>query len=417
MRQRRMSKKVVLMIASAVTLIIALPGVLMAQATPLDPETRAVIERVAKENGYRIAPGLVNSNATPFEPSVALSPTPQPEETPVVLPDLDLTDLAEYSNAGVTIQAPVDWIVENDLGEDTPFVVEIPGSEVIIGMQADSSIDFPSLLSVSLFRGQAELLLGSELDGAQLDESTTLYTQQGIPMAKVSFSGDIDGFDANWTFYVVAPNEMVYLLVAGGPPDEWALISEGVELIAESITFDEDLVGLVAAGDEPLAYADADGLLELELPAGWFVIDTDDPLFPVMAAEPEVRYVVAIGAQDAFGEELNPDLFELYNANVDELSQEEYDALVAQVMDALGESSNEMNLDPASSDIFNREGAMLIRMVGDVDLGNEAFMPALLYLDIRENNGAMFAVFGDVESALIEEDLIRTLIESVTILE
>jgi hypothetical protein len=51
---------------------------------------------------------------------------------------------------------------------------------------------------------------------------------------------------------------------------------------------------------------------------------------------------------------------------------------------------------------------MLIRMVGNVDLGNEAFMPASFYIDIRETKGAMIAVFGDVESALIEEDPIRT---------
>lgn len=67
----------------------------MAQATPLDPETRAVVETAAKEIGYRVAPGLVNPNA---EPQVNLPPTPEAEEEPVVLPELNLTDLVEYSD-------------------------------------------------------------------------------------------------------------------------------------------------------------------------------------------------------------------------------------------------------------------------------------------------------------------------------
>ena len=288
-------------VGGIVALTLALtPLAVMAQETILDPEVRATVELAAQEVAALLAPAATSTDSgTTFlqptpEPAVdppvvdpTEEPTPEPTEesvgTPELLPELNLTDLAEYSSGGVTIQVPVDWIVESSEGEIASFTIEIPGTDLFISLEEDSAVDFPSLLALALFRSQAELLVADLAEAAQLDEVDTVYTAQGLPMAKLGFSGNVGDVDATVMMTIAAPKQHTYLLVAGGPPEEWAQVAEGINLVAESIVFDEELVTLVAAGDESLAYTDAEATVEFELPAGWYAMDSGDSQFPVVA--------------------------------------------------------------------------------------------------------------------------------------
>lgn len=411
MRQRVVGGIVALMVGLA-------PFAVMAQG--FDPETRATAESLAKEVGYMVVPGLeapVNEEEANLEPTPEVTPeaTEEPEDEPVVLTEPDLTDLAEYTNQGVTIQVPADWDVDLGSGDDGGiFLVTIPGTEVFLSLEADDSIDFPSMLGVALFRSQAELLLGEFTEEAEILESSTVYTPQGLPMAKLAFAGETEGEEAAGVFYVLAPNESAYILVGGGTPEEWEPMAEGVKLMAESITFDEDLISLQPVGDEPLSYTDGEEMVQVEVPSGWYVMDTGDEVFPVIMAEPEVRYVVAVGSKAAFGENFDTSAFDEFIPAEGELDPEQYDELIAAVVEALSTSGSEMNLDEEQSEVFSREGAVTARVVGEAELDGGLSMPVIIYADLRPSNSVIAAVFGDIESALAAEDATLALVESVT---
>jgi hypothetical protein len=392
------------------------PIAVMAQATALDPEVRATVELAVKEVAALLAPGAISADSG----TTLLQPTPEPTEesveVPALLPELNLTDLAEYSSGGVTIQVPVDWIVEASNDETAQFSIEIPDTELFISLEEDSAVDFPSLLALALFRSQAELLVADFAEEAQIDEPHTAYTAQGLPMAKLGFSGNVGGVDAAGLMYIAAPNQHTYLLVAGGPPDEWAQVAEGIDLIAESMVFDEDLVTLVAAGDEPLAYTDADATVEFELPAGWYAMNTGDSQFPVVAAEPEVRYVVTMGNEESFGEDVADEILALYDPEGGELDSAASAALINELLGLLGDS-NDMTLDAEQSTVFRHEGGLMFQLVGGADMGDGISLPVILYLDIRETTGAIAAVFGDTEFALADGEIIESMVQSVTRVE
>jgi hypothetical protein len=236
-------------------------------------------------------------------------------------------------------------------------------------------------------------------------------------MAKLAFAGEAGGEEAAGVFYVLAPNESAYLLVGGGIPEEWEPMAAGVQLIAESITFDEDLISLEAVGDEPLVYVDDGEMVMVEAPAGWFVMSTGDEIFPVILAEPEVRYVAAVGADAAYGEEFDISVFEEFLPTDGELDPELYDELIDTVVEVLSNSGSEMTLDEEQSDVFPRDGAVTVRVVGDAELEAGLSMPVVIYADLRADNIAMVAVFGDTESALAAEDELLALVVSATGLE
>lgn len=407
MRQRVVGSMMALLVGMA-------PLAAMAQATSFDPATIASVQSLAKEVAYLVVPGM-----TAPEPQTGLLPTPEatsePEDEIVALPELNLTDLAEYTNQGITIQSPADWIVDLGSGDgDAIFYIEIPGAQVFLSFEADSALDFPSLFGVSLFRSQAELLITEFADGAQVDETATLFTPQALPMAKLGFSGEADGEAIAGAFYVIAPSESAYLLVAGGTPEHWAQVAEGVQLIAESMTFDENLISLATAGDEPLLFSNEDESVQAEVPPGWYVVDTGDPIFPIIMAEPEVRFVVAVGAEDAFAEDANLEALQEYLPSSGEVDPAEYDELIQAIVDTMSESGSDMLLDADQSEVYAREGALTARLVGDADLGDGLSMPVVVYIDLRSDDIAMIGVFGDVETALGVEELIQAVVESVT---
>lgn len=415
------------LVGGIVALLMAFtPLMVMAQAVAFNDETRAMTVTMAQQVGATLAPGISapsdQTDEAPApqpeepQPEPTAEPTAEPTEESGELPELILTDLVKYTSQGVTFQAPADWTVATDMGEDMPFFVEVPGTELFISMEADAGLDFPSWLGVALFRSQANLLIGEMGEGAQLDESATIFTAQNLPMAKLAFSGSDMGEEVGGALYVVAPNENAYIMVAGGPLDEWEYAKEGVDLIARSIVFDEELITAVFVEGEPLEFANADGTVQVTVPAGWYVMDTGDPQFPIIIAEPEVRYVVAVGGEKVFSGEFDDALLDRI-PETGELDPAEYDALFADIVTLIEDSGSPIIVDEELSSVSSREGAATVRLVGQADLDDGLVIPVVFYMDLRVESVGVIVVFGDSESAMSVEGDLQQMLESVTSLE
>jgi hypothetical protein len=423
------------LIGGIVALLMAFtPLMVMAQAVPFDEEARSTATLMAQQVGATLVPGIsAPSEQEPGapasqpeepEPEPTAEPTQEPTEEPTEepvdeasgLPELVLTDVVEYTSQGVTFQAPADWTVATDMGADMPFFVEVPGTELFVSMEADAGLDFPSWLGVALFRSQAHLLIGEMGEGAQLDESATIFTEQNLPMAKLAFSGSDFGEEVGGALYVIAPNENAYIMVAGGPLDEWEYAKDGVDLIARSIVFDEDLITAVFVEGEPLEFPNADGTVQVTVPAGWYVMDTGDPQFPIMVAEPEVRYVVAVGGEEVFSGEFDDALLDRI-PETGELDPAEYDALFADIVTLIEDSGSPIIVDEELSSVSSREGAATVRLVGQADLDDGLVIPVIFYIDLRVSSVGVVVVFGDSESAMSVESDLQQMLESVTSLE
>jgi hypothetical protein len=421
---RKMLVGGILALLSAVT-----PLTVMAQVAPLDEESRSRVVGMAQRVGATLVPGLVAATSDngdigdeilpdvvedPEAPAPEVEdPAPEPTDDPVTLPELDLSSLAEYSSQGVTIQVPADWIVDTDISDSNPFIIEVPETDLFISIESDSGLDFPSWLAVALFRSQTNLLLQEFGEDAQLGESTTLLTTQDLPLVKLSFTATEGGEEIGGTLFVTAPNEDAYLLVAGGSREAWEYAGPGIDLIAQSITFDEDLIEAVYVEDEPLIFQDEDESIEVQVPSGWYVIGTGDPQFPVMVAEAEVRYVAAVGNEGVFSGGFDESILEMIPEE-GELDPDLYEEMFQSILDMVADSGTPFIIDEELSSFVEREGAVTVRLVGDADLGNGLSLPVIFYVDLRRTGVGVITIFGDTESALDVEDQIQEMLQSVT---
>jgi hypothetical protein len=408
-----------LVVAGTLALLIVMtPLSVMAQGG-LDETTLATVVALVKQVGHVVDPDAVAlSHDTDIVDSAPIPQTEGPKTEPgddtAELPPLNLTDLAQYTSQGVTFQVPADWDVNTDAGTDTPFEIDVPNTDVVLALTVDDTIDFPSWLQLALFRSQAERLITELGEDEHLGEATTLYTAQNLPMVKLTFTGVEDDKPVAGTLYSLAPNASAYLLVAGGAADEWAYAEPGVDLIAKSITFDEDMVTAVQATDEPLDFSDKDGTIQVTVPVGWYATATGDSQFPLILSEPEARYAVAVGTAASFGDDFDADKLQEFVPAEGDLDPSKYSDLLDRIVEMLNNSSSPINLDEEQSEVSTREGAVTVRLVGDAEVGEDVALPVILYIELRSDSAVAVAIFGDTESALSVEEDIRALVESVT---
>jgi hypothetical protein len=399
-----------------------MPLALLAQVNAFDGESRATVVGMVQHVGATLASGAIaRSGGEDEESEVIGAPVPEledpelePQDEPLVLPDLNLTDLAEYSNQGVTFTAPADWIVDTNTNDGVPFEITIPGTDLQATMELDANLDFPSWLGLALFRTQGEILVENLGVGANLDEAATLYTTQNLPVAKMAFSGIRDDIYEAGALYVGAPNETAYLVIIVGTEEEVSYAMPGIDLIVESLTFEENDVTGTLAEDGPLVYSDEDETMEVTVPAGWYVMGTGDTQFPIIIGEPEVLYVVAAGTENVFGDEFDPAILEEFIPEDGELDAEMEQALFETVLEMVDNSGTPINLDEELSALTARQGAITVRLVGEANLGNEFSLPVALYVDLRPTDVGVMGVFGELETALELEDELTRIMESIT---
>lgn len=436
MRRQVVTGIVPLIVAAVVTVS---PLTAMAQASGLDDQTRASVVAMAHQVGHTIAPTVIaensgeilgggapnpaqedsatepnQTNQTPGQPNPQIEGSQsEPNKGADNLPALNLSDLAKYSNQGVTIKAPADWTVKTDTDDGTPFQIDVPGTDLIISLTSDSSLDFPSWLGLALFRSQPDFLVKEFSKGAQVDESSTFYTDQGLPVVKLSFSSTEDGTPVGGALYTLAPNTSAYVLTVAGSADNWQYAAPGFDLLAKSITFDPDLITSVKIGDKPEEFSDEDKTVQVTVPAGWYASSTGDKQFPIILAEPEVRYVVAIGTDKSLGGDFDPKIIKQFEDKDGNIDPAKYPDVLHALADSMGNSGSAMKLDEEASQIIPRDGATLIKLAGDADLGNDMSIPVIIYVDIRGDEAAAAAVFGDIDSAKEKDADLQTMIASI----
>ena len=207
------------------------------------------------------------------------------------------------------------------------------------------------------------------------------------------------------------------MLLAGGTQEEWDANKAGVELIANSVQFAEDLITLQQAGDAPLTFVGADETLSVETPAGWYVSDSNDPTLPIIVGAPDMSFAAAVGTGATMGQELNLSQAELFAPSGGESNPEDYDDLVDAIVEMLGSSGQDLTLNPDLQTVYERDGGLTIRLVGSMDLDQDLPFTVGLYIDLRADSGAILIVFGDIDAALAQEDALRAVVESATDLE
>ena len=285
---------------------------------------------------------------------------------------------------------------------------------MIVSLSSDSGLDFPSWLGVALFRSQADLLVEEMGEDAQIEESTTLYTEQNLPVAKLAFSGTEGEEPLGGALYALAPNEDAYILVAGGSAAEWEYAKAGIDLIAQSILFDDDLLDVQWADGEPFDFTDVDETVQVTVPTNWYAMSTGDPQFPIILAEPEARYIAAVGTETVFGDDFDSSVFDEFLSDEGVVDPADYEALIAAIGEMISDSGSPITLDNDLSEVIARDGAALVRIVGDAELEDGVAMPVILYVDLRDSGVVVVTIFGDIDAAVEVEEEIQSMVESVT---
>jgi hypothetical protein len=149
------------------------------------------------------------------------------------------------------------------------------------------------------------------------------------------------------------------------------------------------------------------------VPAGWYASSTGDKQFPIIVAEPEVRYVVAIGTDNSLGGDFDPKIIKQFEGKDGKIDPSKYPDVLRALADSMNNSGGEMKLDEEASQVIPREDAILIKLAGDADLGNDMSIPVIIYVDMRDNEAAAAAVFGDIESAKEKDADLQTMVASI----
>lgn len=407
-------------IATLLALVLAaLP--LRALAQGMDPTTRALVAAAAAEVAYGAVPGAPRPSTLAFDPTGLDTPdTPSPDAVtprePDIVAPLDLSDRQTAESEGLTIQAPAAWEVASDMGPEMPFFIEVPGADLMIFVEANTS-DFPGLAGIAIFAALAEGIADSFGEDVEMVEAAAGFTEQEIPTYYFVFAGESEGEMMGGMFYVFAPGPMAYLLLAVGSLEDWEANRPGVDLIANSLQFDEELILLEKAGDEAITFVSSDGTTSVVAPPGWYASDSDDAELPVIVGAPDMAYVAAIGTEASFGEELRPEIAELFVPSEGESNPEDYDDLVGAIVEMLGSSGQEVTLDPSRQAVYPRDGAVTIRLVGTMELDTDLPFTVATFVDLRESGGAVMIVFGDIDRALDDEEALLTILESIRLLE
>lgn len=336
------------------------------------------------------------------------------EETPPV--DFATVEKVQYNNEGISLQAPVDWDVS--IGEfGSLFNILIPDGDFIGTMESLNAEDFPGVLAVVLFRSLAEQFVQEFDPTAELVSVDALATGQQLPILKIIFDAEFEGEPGRGGVYVVSPGSDAYMLIGYSTTDEWAALEPGVDMMAESIFFDPELITLTAAEAGPLELSDEGETLQIVVPEGWQVTQTPDDTFPLVVVDPEFRLASAVGAVAGAPEEEGIDLQALLDVGDGEADPAVMEALVQTIIAGMELSADEFQIDDTLTQITPHDDAATIRLAGDAQFEEGLSAPIVLYMDIRPDGVVAVVIFGDIALALEQEDAVLGMVQTAQILQ
>lgn len=379
------------------------------QAGAFDPGVLDTVARGVAVTAGVSSQGAPSAVAGDLGSLISGRPTPVPEGAQ----NTDVAGLEEYSSGGITLTAPADWdVIEG--GFSSLFDISVPGSEFSAVLQ-DGGGDFPGMIMVVFFAGIPELLLGEFLQDGTLTSVEFSQTSQQLPMVAVHFDRMMDEVEGSGVMYVISPGETVYVFIAFASTDEWETLSSQVQQVAESITFDDNLLTLVTAENGELVYSDNENV-QVTIPEGWHVSNTNDESLLVLVTNPDYRFAMAIGTDAGFDEGLGSGLEDLSISPEDEIDAETQAMVFDLIMQAMGDGSDFV-VDESLNAVYPHEGGVTFRVVGAGDFSDGANMPVAVYLDLRTDGGLISMLLGDVDSALEVEPQVLEIINSVELLQ
>lgn len=400
---------VLALLAGAVPVRAATP----AQEGTLDPAVVAAIQGGA---AYVAAAFGVGAPA-PVAVTPSDEPAPEATEEPAEEPlEIVIGELIPFVTSELTLMVPDNWNVEEgDFG--TMITIEDEPSGLTGEMQ-DFGDQFPGLLVFPIFEGQAEALVTSMSDGAELVGVERLEIEQGLPVLRIEFR-NAENFDEriDGVIYLYCSGSRAFGLFLGAPGEAWAQLVETVDGVAGSMVFNESEVDVQVAGEEPLLVEDPEGEYSLTVPAGWLTTPTQDEDLRVVVSDPGVRIVGAV----AFKSDLEGDdqLQALTEAIAGALSEEDAAALADELVSTLDLGQEGFEVDGTQTQIFPTEGESMgvIRIVGSTQIQDGPTMPMSLYLGVYTDSVSALIVFGTPEDVQgVESDLLG-IIDSVVVTE
>lgn len=385
------------------------------QEQSFEPLLLDVVARGVAEGAGVIRPGAPSAIGPATRPGSVIAgrptPVPEPEDEAATL---DLSQLVEYSSGGITVQAPAAWdVIEGSAG--ALFDISFPDTDFYALMQ-DGGGDMPGLFMVVFFGSIPEALLEGYFEEATITRVELVTSAQQVPMASIHFDATLDGLEGSGAIYGISPGETSYLLFAFAPTDEWQMQLPGLELMLNSLTFDDELLTLATAEGGTLTFADANGLMELVIPEGWHASSTNDPTLPLLAADPGYHFVTAMGPYAGFDSDLAAELEGIFDPSL-ELDPETEALVFDLLVEAMSDEGPAFLVDEALNATFPREGAVTFRMVGEGDFGDGLMMQVVIYMDLHSDSGLVTMAFGNTEEVLAQEPLLLEMIASAVLLD
>lgn len=420
-------------------LVIALalgPVAAQAQAT-MDPVTRETVDVAVPEVGRLIRPAAVGSTTavvgpillpTPT-PSAVTTPAPEDEATPEPTPEpteeptpeallpFDPATAVEYTSGPVSILVPPDWEVE-DMGdaEEANLLMSIPGRENVFMVLQDSGDDFPGFLGLVLIPAMSDMLVNELGENGVVDAAEIVSTDQGLPMARIVFRGEMEGENAGGAFSLISSGDTGYLFMAVSPLAGWDELLPTVEAVVSSVFVDEDAVTLVTADSDDYYYVNDAGTVEVYVPNGWHASGSLVPDLPVSLAAPNYEFAMMMATQNEFMASVDPEFEALLDTPVEEYTPEVIEEITVALLDVIA-SGGDFAIDDTLTQVFDYGDGVTLRFVGEGDLGDGMTLPVAIYFDQDVDGMSIALVMGDVEALLADEVPVLDAVQSLLSLE
>ena len=184
-------------------------------------------------------------------------------------------------------------------------------------------------------------------------------------------------------------------------------------LIAKSITFDSDLITSIQIGDQPEDYANDDNTVKVTVPAGWYAMSTGDEQFPLFWLNRKCAMLWQLAPKNRWVRILTPTFSNNLCRRAESLTPRNTRELIHAIADSIGNSGGPIKLDEEESQVIPRDGAVLVKLVGDAEIEQDTSIPVIIYVDLRTDSAAVAAVFGDTDSAKDSDTDMQSLVASV----
>ncbi len=359
-------------------------------APPLDPHTRAAIERGAAR--------VAGSTGLGGAPRVTPQPAAQSAEP----------QWTTVEAGGVSLDLPADWYVETEAGDALILFEDFESG--LVGFLQYPTDDFPGLFLLALL-GPLAVDFAPTLDpGTAVLASVPLTLTQGLPAARTDFLEKPGGHVAAFVPFVTGYDG--FLLIVTAPEDTWLRVSPLVTHIVSTLRVDDALVEIARVPPAGAAVHDRRGSFGLQVPGGWFWAHSPDRISPLTLFDPTSRVVMPAGVVPFDPGPVVRDSFHALAAGY--VTEEAVAGRIARELEAaqgLEIDGVPVYYDSAETRVFRSltPGILgYLRTVNRLDTGG-AEIPFITYAAVFEEGIAKIDLIGDMAAIEALEPTIRSM--------